>query len=112
MHLGDLRIPDHPNVGMFQHAIGHHLRRAEAVAAVNDDHLAGELREVHRLFHRGIATANHREGLVAVEGHRPVADGAGGDAATGGGQPQFVVEPDPPCGGTRGHQHGVRGDWR
>ena len=45
---------------------------------MNDRDLRGEPCEVHRLFHRRIAAADHRDGLAAEE--VAVARRAGGDA--------------------------------
>ncbi|MNL18557.1 hypothetical protein D3C87_1397070 [compost metagenome] len=51
----------------------------ELVAAVNQGDLAGDMRQVQRLFHGRVAAANHRDFLVLVE--ETVAGGAGGHAA-------------------------------
>ncbi len=57
----------------------HHLRRAQRVAAVNHGDLGGELRQVDRLFHRGVAAADHGDRQSLEE--EPVAGRAGRDAA-------------------------------
>jgi hypothetical protein len=53
---------------------------AQAVAPVHQRDLGGEVGEKQRLFDRGIAAADHKHLLVAIE--EPVAGGAGGDAVT------------------------------
>src|SRR5690606_4851465 len=52
---------------------------AQAVAAVHECHLAGDVGEVQGLFHGGIAAAHHGHLLATVE--KAVAGGAGADAA-------------------------------
>ncbi|MNQ78996.1 hypothetical protein D3C85_939240 [compost metagenome] len=43
------------------------LLGAESLAAVHQGHLAGDIGQVQRLLHRGIASADHRDVTVAVE---------------------------------------------
>jgi hypothetical protein len=52
---------------------------AELVAAVHDVHLRGDVREVERLLDRGVAAADARDLLAAVE--EAVAGGAAAHAA-------------------------------
>ena len=59
-------------------AIDHDLRRAEIVAPVDQRHLACKARQKIRLFHRGIAAADHRDIFAAEE--ISVAGGASRDA--------------------------------
>ncbi|MCY1524240.1 hypothetical protein D9M68_591670 [compost metagenome] len=54
------------------------LLGAEGLAAVHQGHLAGDVGQVQRLFHGGVAAAHHRHFAVAVE--ESVAGGAGGHA--------------------------------
>ena len=51
----------------------------ETVAAVNQVNFGGDIRQVQRFFHSGVAAADHRNFLVTIE--ETVAGCAGGDAA-------------------------------
>ena len=77
--------------------LGHHLvdqdrLGAELVAAVDDVHLGGDVRQVQRLLDRGVAAADDAHFLAAVE--EAVAGGAAADAAAHerllGGQPEVL----------------------
>ena len=59
-------------------AVGHDLRGAQRVAAVDEVDLAGEAGEEKRLFAGRVAAADHGDVHVAVE--RAVAGRAGGHA--------------------------------
>ena len=65
--------------GVRPRAVEHDRRGAELVAAVDDRHLVGELREEDRLLHRGVAAPDDDDVLPTEE--RCVTDGAVGDAA-------------------------------
>ena len=52
---------------------------AKAVSAVHQIDLAGDVAEIQRFFHGGVAAANHADGFAAIE--KAVASGAGAHAA-------------------------------
>ena len=66
----DLRIVHRP--------VLHDLGSAQGVPAVDHVDLGGELREESRLFHGGVAAADHGDLLAPEE--EPIAGRAGGDA--------------------------------
>ena len=80
-------------------AVEHDLGRAEVLAAVNDCHLVGELRQERRLLHRRVAAADDHDLLLPEE--RRVADGAVRDAAAL--QPPLGVELELPGVRAGGH---------
>jgi hypothetical protein len=55
------------------------LLRAEGVAAVDQVHFRGDVRQIQRFFHCGVTAADNRDFLVAVE--ETVAGCAGRNAA-------------------------------
>src|ERR1043165_7940114 len=63
-----------------QRALLHDLRRAQGLAAVDDRHLRGKLRQERRLLHRRVAAADDRDLFAAEE--ESVAGRAVGDAET------------------------------
>ena len=63
---------------MREQAVLQDLLGAQAVAAMHQDHLAGELGQEQRLLDRGVAAADHHHLAVAIE--EPVAGRAGTDA--------------------------------
>ena len=77
-HLGDLGVVEHIDllVGDQARLVG--LVGAQAVAAMDQGHLVGEVGEEQRFLHRGVAAADHRDLLAAVE--EAVAGGAGRNA--------------------------------
>ena len=58
--------------------LDHDLRGAEVLAPVDDHDLTGDLRQRHRLVHRRVAAADHRDALALEE--RSVAGDAVRDA--------------------------------
>ena len=70
-HHADLRVGEQPRL--------QDLLRPQRVAPVDQGDVVGVVGQVQRLLHRGVAAADHRHPLAAVE--EPVAGGAGGDAA-------------------------------
>jgi hypothetical protein len=90
-----------------EHAILHDLARAELVPAMDDVDLGGELREVARLLHRGVAAPDDRQRLVAEHRQRAVADGARAHAAADLGEAQLVLEPEPVRGRAGRDDHRV-----
>jgi len=66
-------------LGFVARAIQHDARGAELLPAVDDGDLAGVMGQVGRLFHGRVAATYHQH-LAALE-QRPVAGGAGGNAA-------------------------------
>ena len=65
---------------MLAGAVEHDLRRAKFAAPMNEGDLGGEAREEERLFHGGVAAADHRDLLAGKE--EAVAGGAGRNAVT------------------------------
>ena len=53
-HLLDHGVPHELDLGVLHGAVDHHLRRAQAVAAVDHAHALREAREECRLLHRGV----------------------------------------------------------
>ena len=104
--LADGRIPDRLDLGIGERAVGHDLRGAQLVAAVDEVDLRGEAREEGRLLGRGIAAADHADGHVAVKG--AVAGGARGEAVAD--ELLFARQPEPARGGARGDDERARFD--
>ncbi|MDB4899066.1 MAG: ABC-type sugar transport system, ATPase component [Gemmatimonadetes bacterium] len=107
-HVGDAGIPQHAHLGMRQDAARHRLGRAEGVATMYDEHFAGKLRQIQRLFHRRVPTTDDSENAVAKEGKRTVAHGAGRYPTAPLGEPQLAVEAYPFRARASGDDHGVR----
>ncbi|MCW0450067.1 hypothetical protein NB706_002901 [Xanthomonas sacchari] len=81
-HLVHLVMPDGLDLAggdLGEQLVLHDLFRAQGVAAVHQIDLAGDVGQVQRLFHGGVAAADHDHVLVLVE--EAVAGGAGGHAA-------------------------------
>src|SRR5690606_33998476 len=76
--LVDALVPKNRDLRMREQAVLENLLGAQFVAAVNESHVVGVVGQVERFLDRGIAAADHRDFLAAVE--EPVAGGAGGDA--------------------------------
>src|SRR5690242_16116136 len=64
-----------PPPGLGDKLVGQDLFGPELVAAVDDRHVGGDLREIERLFHCGVAAPDDGNRLAAVE--EAVAGGAG-----------------------------------
>jgi hypothetical protein len=77
-HLVDGVVPDDLDLGVLEQAVLHDLLGAQAVAAVDQRDLGGEIGQEQRLFDGGVAAADHDDLLAAIE--EPVAGGAGRDA--------------------------------
>ena len=73
--LVDGAVPDHLDLGVREQAVLQDALGAEAVAAMHDRDLGGEIGEVERLLDRGVAAADDHDLLVAEE--EAVAGGAG-----------------------------------
>jgi hypothetical protein len=73
--LLDGGVPDHLDLGVFEEALLQDALGAEAVAAVDDGDLGGEVGEEQRFLDRGVAAADHHDLLASVE--EAVAGGAG-----------------------------------
>ena len=71
-------IPDHLDLRVLEQALLQDLLGAEAVAAVDDRDLGGEVGEEQRLLDGGVAAADDDDLLAPVE--EAVAGGAGRDA--------------------------------
>jgi hypothetical protein len=81
-HLVDRVVPDRLDLAgldLGEQLVLHDLLGAQGVAAVHQVDLAGDVGQVQRFLDGGIAAADHRHVLVAVE--EAVAGGAGGNAA-------------------------------
>ena len=91
-HAGDAHVvPQHFVQGLVgvQHyvaaldlvvqALDQDLLGAELVAAMDEVYLLGDVGQIERLFHGGVAAADHGHFLIAVE--EAVTGSAGGDAA-------------------------------
>ena len=70
-HHADLRVGEQPRL--------QDLLRPQRVAPMDQRDVVGMVGQVERLLHRGVAAADHRDALAAIE--EPVAGGAGRDAA-------------------------------
>ncbi len=90
---------------LVMQALDQDLLGTELVAAVNEVHLLGDVGQIERLFHGGVATPDHRHFLIAIE--ETITGGAGRDAAPlerlFGGQAQILG------GGTGGDDKGIAG---
>ena len=71
-------MPHRHDLLVLEQAVLQDLFGAQLVAAVKQGHLAGEVGQEQRLFHGGIAAADHHDLLAAVE--EAVAGGASRDA--------------------------------
>jgi hypothetical protein len=78
-HLVDDGVRDPLDPRIRPSAVEHDRRGSKLVAAVDDRHFVGELREEDGLLHRGVAAAHDDDVLAAEEGR--VADCAVRDAA-------------------------------
>ena len=78
LDLVDLGVEQPLDLRVCARLVLHDFRRAQRVAAMHEGHLARELGEEHRFFHRRIAAADDRD-LVAAE-EVPVARRARRDA--------------------------------
>src|SRR5512137_37277 len=58
---------DIPPLGLLDELVSKDFFRAELVAAMDHRHMTGDVGEVERLFDRGIAAADDRHRLAAVE---------------------------------------------
>ncbi len=77
---GTVSVQHDVAAGHFVHqAFDEDLLRAEGFATVDKMHLRGDVGQVQCLFHRGVAAADHRDLLVAIE--ETIAGSAGRDAA-------------------------------
>ncbi|VXB86091.1 hypothetical protein BACI9J_570002 [Bacillus altitudinis] len=85
---GDRLVPRELDLRVVHRAVLHDLRRTQRVLAVDDRHLVGEAGEERRLFHRGVATADDSDVLLAEE--EAVAGRAPRDTVAG--QALFVGE--------------------
>lgn len=96
-HIQHLGVPVDLDFRVVLGAVLHDLAGAHfAVATAHEHvHLAGELGEVGRFFNGAVAGTHHSQFLIAEHRHGAVAHGAGGDAAAGLGQADFVVEAEP-----------------
>ena len=72
------RVSKEFNFGMLSSTLDHDLRRAEAIATMNDCYFACKPRKEESFLHGGISTADYRDVLTAEE--EPIASGARGDA--------------------------------
>ena len=61
-------------------ALGHDVRGAQGIAAMDEENFRTESREIQRLFGRGITTADDYERFAAEDWERAVARGAVSDA--------------------------------
>src|SRR5699024_6490763 len=103
-HFEDLGVPEEVDLVVVACTIGHDAAGAQFVAAVDDRDGLGEAGQEECLFHRGVATADHGDVLVAEE--ETVTGGAPGGTSSGKflftGHTQFAVA------GTGRNDHGVR----
>mmetsp|Transcript_99923 Transcript_99923/g.287162 ORF Transcript_99923/g.287162 Transcript_99923/m.287162 type:complete len:428 (-) Transcript_99923:390-1673(-) len=58
--LRDLRVPQHLDVRVVEHALLQHQARSEGVAPVNELHVGADARQHERLLHGRVATADNR----------------------------------------------------
>src|SRR6266852_2241001 len=66
-HFLDRRVEDESDLRVRARALLHDLRGAQFIAAMNDGHLWGELRQEGRLLHRRVAAADDDDLLVLEE---------------------------------------------
>ena len=74
----DRGVPDHLDLGVLEQPVLQDALGAQAVAAMDQRHLGGEVGEVERLLDGGVAAADDHDLLAAEE--EAVAGGAGRDA--------------------------------
>ena len=103
-HFLDELVQDELDLLVRAGAVDHDRRGAELLAAVDQDHLAGETGDEARLLHRGVAASDDHDGLVAEEGR--VACGAVRDAAPLEGA--LRLEAELAGSGSRRDDHGFR----
>ena len=107
-HLVDHVVPDRLDLAgldLGEQLVLHDLFRAQGVAAVHQVDLAGDVGQVQRFLHRGIAAADHGHVLVLEE--EAVAGGAGGHAAAL--ELLLRFQPQVLGGGAGGDDEGVGG---
>ena len=77
-HLVQLVVPERFDLWVLEQAVLKDLFGSQFVAAVDQGHLGGKVRQEQRLFHSRVAAADHDDLLSAIE--EPVACRAGRDA--------------------------------
>ena len=101
-------VPHHLHgapIGAFEQPVLQHLLRPQGVAPMHDVDAAGDVGEVERFFHGGVAAADHGDRLVAEE--EAVAGRAGAHAAP---FVRFLGRQAEVLGGSAGrHDQGVAG---
>ena len=71
----DDAVPDDLDLGVAKQPVLQNLLRPKGVAAMNERHPPGVVRQIDGLLDRGIAAPDHHDVLAAEE--KPVAGGAG-----------------------------------
>src|SRR5215469_2945091 len=66
-HLGDLAVPDEPDLRIARRAVLHDLRGPQRIPTVHDDDAASEPCQEHRLLHRSVTTADYGNVLLSEE---------------------------------------------
>ena len=100
---GDGGVPDGLDLGIAEGAVGHDLRGAELIAAMDEVNLRGEPGEEAGFLARGIAAADDGDRDVAIEG--AVAGGAGGEAVAD--EFALALDAEPAGGGAAGDDEGA-----
>ena len=65
--LRDLAVPDDLDVGIGEQPVLQDLLGAQRIAAVDQGHVVAVVGEVERFLDRGVAAADHRDLLAAIE---------------------------------------------
>ncbi len=106
VNILDNGVGEECNFFVFLGALQHDLRGAETPAAMNDCDLGGEARQENRLFHGGIAAADHGNFLARKK--EAVASGAGRNAVSD--QLLLVRQSQPARRGAAGDDESARMD--
>src|SRR5436309_11959839 len=107
LHVMDIlhyRVGEELNLFVLAGAVEHDLGSAEVLAPVNESDLAGKTGKEERLFHGGVAAADHRDWLVAEE--KSVAGGAGGNTMSN--ERLFAGQAKPARGSATGNDQRAR----
>ena len=103
-HLVQLVMPERFDLGVFEQPILKDLFRPQFVAAVDQGHLGGKVRQEQRFFHSGVAATDYHDFLTAIK--EPVTGRAGRN--TEAFERVFRRKTQPFCAGSGGKDQSIR----